>query len=42
MSTTVTFFEELRIGRTNHGIEPFAALRVAARNGKIEASACRF
>ncbi len=28
--------------RTNHGIEPFAALRVAAGDGKIEASACRF
>lgn len=28
--------------RTNHGIEPFAALRVSAGDGKIEASACRF
>ena len=28
--------------RTNHGIEPFASLRVTARDGKIETSACRF
>ena len=79
MSTTVTFFEELRIGknspkgadflrtlqavadtakelggdiecigeflpeeRTNHGIEPFTALRIAGMDGKIEISACRF
>jgi len=28
--------------RNNHGIEPFAALRIAGRDGKIEVSACRF
>lgn len=28
--------------RTNNGIEPFAALQITGRDGKIEVKACRF